>query len=131
MDVRAPSLARRASNPGAETVLLQPTADAPLAFRVRALTKVYRVGAVDVQALRGVDLDVPAGEMVVFLGPSGSGKSTLLNILGGLDHPSGGLVSFYGEELTAADDRALTRYRRDHVGFVLPVLQSDPQPYGA
>ncbi|MDP7295797.1 MAG: ABC transporter ATP-binding protein, partial [Vicinamibacterales bacterium] len=68
--------------------------------------------------LRGVDLELWAGETVVLLGPSGSGKSTLLNILGGLDRPSSGQVFFRGGELTAFDDRGLTRYRRDHVGFV-------------
>jgi putative ABC transport system ATP-binding protein len=84
----------------------------------RGLTKVYRTGEVEVQALRGVDLDFFAGELVVLLGPSGSGKSTLLNILGGLDRPSGGRVLFRDAELTAFDDAALTRYRREHVGFV-------------
>ncbi|MEQ8965517.1 MAG: ABC transporter ATP-binding protein [Azospirillaceae bacterium] len=87
-------------------------------FTVRGLTKVYRTGAVVVEALRGVDLDLFAGEMAVLLGPSGSGKSTLLNILGGLDAPTAGHVWFRKAELTAFDDRALTAYRRDHVGFV-------------
>ncbi len=84
----------------------------------RGLTKVYRTGDVTVDALRGVDLDLQASELIILLGPSGSGKSTLLNILGGLDRPTGGQVVFLGEELTAFDDAALTRYRRDHVGFV-------------
>ncbi len=88
------------------------------AFRTRGLTKVYRTGEVEVHALRGVDLDLFEGELVVLLGPSGSGKSTLLNILGGLDSPTGGRVFFHDAELTAFDDRALTRYRREHVGFV-------------
>ncbi len=87
-------------------------------FATRALRKIYGSGASQVQALRGVDLEIPAGELVVLLGPSGSGKSTLLNILGGLDRPSSGLVYFRGEELTAFDDAALTHYRRRHVGFV-------------
>jgi putative ABC transport system ATP-binding protein len=87
-------------------------------FRTRGLTKVYRTGEVEVHALRGVDLDLFAGEIAVLLGPSGSGKSTLLNILGGLDQPTAGEVRFYDLELTALDDRALTAYRRDHVGFV-------------
>ncbi|WP_448192765.1 ABC transporter ATP-binding protein [Azospirillum sp. sgz301742] len=78
----------------------------------------YRTGEVEVQALRGVDLDLFAGELVVLLGPSGSGKSTLLNILGGLDRPSGGQVFFRNAELTAFGEGALTRYRREHVGFV-------------
>jgi len=87
-------------------------------FAARGVTKVYHMGEVDVHALRGVDLELYAGEFVVLLGPSGSGKSTLLNILGGLDVPSGGRVFYRGEELTEFDDAALTRYRRDHVGFV-------------
>src|SRR5262249_6414432 len=76
------------------------------------------MGEVEVQALRGVDLDLFEGEFIVLLGPSGSGKSTLLNILGGLDVPSGGRVCYRDQDLTAADDAALTRYRRRHVGFV-------------
>lgn len=76
------------------------------------------MGEVDVQALRGVDLDLYSGEFVVLLGPSGSGKSTLLNILGGLDVPSAGSVHYRDQELTNFDDAGLTSYRRDHVGFV-------------
>jgi putative ABC transport system ATP-binding protein len=84
----------------------------------RDLTKVYRMGEVEVHALRGADLDLYAGEFVVLLGPSGSGKSTLLNILGGLDVPTSGTVRYLDQELTAAGEAALTRYRREHVGFV-------------
>ena len=87
-------------------------------FEARSLTKTYGMGEVRVQALRGVDLDFYAGELVVLLGPSGSGKSTLLNILGGLDTATSGRVSYHGKELTAATDRELTEYRRSHVGFV-------------
>jgi len=87
-------------------------------FHARGLTKVYRMGEVEVQALRGVDLDLFEGELVVLLGPSGSGKSTLLNILGGLDAPSSGNVRFRDHDLVAADERELTRFRREHVGFV-------------
>ncbi|TXL73125.1 ABC transporter ATP-binding protein [Vineibacter terrae] len=87
-------------------------------FSAQGLTKVYTAGEVQVHALRGLDLDVYAGEVVVLLGPSGSGKSTLLNIMGGLDHASGGRLFFKDLELTALDDRALTAYRRQHVGFV-------------
>jgi len=90
----------------------------PRILGTRGLTKLYRTGEVEVQALRGVDLDLFAGELVVLLGPSGSGKSTLLNILGGLDRPSGGQVFFRDAELTAFGERALTRYRRENVGFV-------------
>ena len=87
-------------------------------FRMRGVTKVYRMGEVDVHALRGVDLDLYAGEFVVILGPSGSGKSTLLNILGGLDVPTDGTVTYRDHNLTGADDDELTRYRREHIGFV-------------
>jgi putative ABC transport system ATP-binding protein len=87
-------------------------------FAARGLTKIYHMGEVDVHALRGVDLELYAGEFVVLLGPSGSGKSTLLNILGGLDVPSGGTVIYRGQEMTEFDDNALTRYRRENVGFV-------------
>jgi putative ABC transport system ATP-binding protein len=83
-----------------------------------ALTKVYHTGAVDVHALRGVDLQLLERELVVLLGPSGSGKSTLLNILGGLDTPTSGQVRFRDLEITTGDESTLTRYRRDHVGFV-------------
>ena len=88
------------------------------AFAVRGLTKTYGEGHSAVHALRGVDIDLPKGEIVVLLGPSGSGKSTLLNILGGLDRATSGTAAFDGQELTTMSDRDLTRYRRDHVGFV-------------
>jgi putative ABC transport system ATP-binding protein len=87
-------------------------------FRARNLTKVYRTGEVEVFALRGIDLDLGKGEMAVLLGPSGSGKSTFLNILGGLDRATDGTVHFRDLELTACTERQLTRFRRDHVGFV-------------
>ena len=94
------------------------THDKDLIFRAQGLTKVYRMGDVEVHALRGIDLELRAGEFVVMLGPSGSGKSTLLNILGGLDVPSAGQMSYHGEDLTNAGDARLTRFRRDNVGFV-------------
>jgi putative ABC transport system ATP-binding protein len=84
----------------------------------RGLTKRYRMGEVEVVALRGVDIDLFEGELVVLLGASGSGKSTLLNILGGLDVPTEGRVAYRGEDLTGADADELTWYRRRHVGFV-------------
>jgi putative ABC transport system ATP-binding protein len=87
-------------------------------FRARGLSKVYRMGEVAVHALRSVDLELYEGEFVVLLGPSGSGKSTLLNILGGLDVPTSGEVSFRDHNLVKADERELTRFRREHVGFV-------------
>ncbi|HSQ30077.1 MAG TPA: ABC transporter ATP-binding protein [Gemmatimonadaceae bacterium] len=87
-------------------------------FHARALEKIYLMGEIEVRALHGLDLDLFEREFVVILGPSGSGKSTLLNILGGLDAPTRGEVHFRDHDLVAADDRALTRYRREHVGFV-------------
>ncbi|OQW98470.1 MAG: ABC transporter [Desulfobacteraceae bacterium A6] len=87
-------------------------------FQVRDLTKIYKMGEVEVHALRGADLELYSGEIVVFLGPSGSGKSTLLNILGGLDTATSGSVSYRGKDLTNANEQELTEYRRFHVGFV-------------
>jgi len=80
--------------------------------------KVYGTGSIEVEALRGIDLDVYAGEFIVLLGPSGSGKSTLLNILGGLDVPTSGELRWRDHDLVSADERELTRFRREHVGFV-------------
>ncbi|NDW53024.1 ABC transporter ATP-binding protein [Aliiroseovarius sp. PrR006] len=88
------------------------------AFKVQDLTKTYGEGHSAVHALRGADLEIGDGEIVVLLGPSGSGKSTLLNILGGLDRASSGTVQFRDQILTDLDDRGLTNYRRRHVGFV-------------
>jgi len=88
------------------------------AFEAVGITKVYRMGEVEVHALRGVDLRIWDGEFVVILGPSGSGKSTLLNVLGGLDAPTAGVVRYREHDLATADDRRLTAYRREHVGFV-------------
>jgi putative ABC transport system ATP-binding protein len=87
-------------------------------FHVHGITKVYHMGDVDVHALRGVDFDLNEGEFIVVLGPSGSGKSTLLNILGGLDTPTSGEVLYRDHKLTSANEAALTRFRREHVGFV-------------
>lgn len=103
-----------------------PIADSPIAnpitpdvvFHARDLRKVYDMGEVQVHALRGIDLDLFASELVVLLGASGSGKSTLLNILGGLDRATSGKVQYHGKELTDANDKELTEYRRHHVGFV-------------
>ena len=87
-------------------------------LRMRSLCKTYGSGETAVRALRDVDLDVRAGEFIVLLGASGSGKSTLLNILGGLDRPSSGELEFLDHRLSGAGDEELTRYRREHVGFV-------------
>lgn len=89
-----------------------------IVFKVGGLTKVYAMGEVRVEALRGIDLEFYERELVVMLGPSGSGKSTLLNIMGGLDTATGGHVSYLGKELTKANEKELTEYRRYHVGFV-------------
>ncbi len=88
------------------------------AVAMREVTKVYVMGEIEVHALRGISLDFEDGGFTVLLGPSGSGKSTLLNILGGLDTPTGGQVLYRGQDLTRADERALTFYRRRRVGFV-------------
>jgi putative ABC transport system ATP-binding protein len=87
-------------------------------FCMRHVARTYVVGEVRVHALVDVNLELHAGEFVVILGPSGSGKSTLLNLLGGLDVPSAGEIWYRDHDLARADDRALTRYRREHVGFV-------------
>ena len=104
---KLPTEAHKAPARGADTV-----------FTAKGVTKVYSMGEVSVHALRGVDLKLFASEFIVLLGPSGSGKSTLLNILGGLDLPTKGSVSYRGLDLSAADDAARTEYRRSHVGFV-------------
>lgn len=106
------------SNSDRQSLLPESTARQSAVFRARGLTKVYTMGEVQVHALRGVDLDLFLGEFVVLLGPSGSGKSTLLNILGGLDVPTSGTIHYFDQELTQFDDTGLTRYRREHVGFV-------------
>ncbi len=87
-------------------------------FRAEKIAKYYETGETKVHALRGVDLSLYEGELVVLLGPSGSGKSTLLNILGGLDQPSAGKLFFHGREVTAFSQEELTQFRRDHIGFV-------------
>lgn len=87
-------------------------------YRVRGLTKVYGEGPTAVHALRGVDLEISRGELLVLLGPSGSGKSTLLNILGGIDRGTAGEVHYENLELSGMNDRQLTEYRRHHVGFI-------------
>jgi putative ABC transport system ATP-binding protein len=97
-----------------------------ITLAVQGLTKVYATGAGEVQALRGVDLDIHTGELMVLLGPSGSGKSTLLNILGGLDRASSGRALFHGQDLTAASDQGLTRYRRASVGFIFQFFNLMP-----
>ncbi len=100
-----------------EAALMEPS-DGNGVFEANRVTKTYVMGEVSVHALRGVDLRLRASEFIVLLGPSGSGKSTLLNILGGLDVPTSGTVSYRGRDLSGADDATRTAYRRNHVGFV-------------
>ena len=87
-------------------------------LQIDNLSKLYQMGEVTVTALNNVSLSIGEGELIVILGPSGSGKSTLLNIIGGMDHPSEGKITVRGNEITKFDDKELTRYRRDHIGFV-------------
>jgi putative ABC transport system ATP-binding protein len=108
-------------NPSATPPLIEPLSErsaAEAVFKIQDVSKVYKMGEVEVHALRSVDLELFSGELVVLLGASGSGKSTLLNIIGGLDVPTSGRVIYRDHDLTAATDRQLTEYRRDHVGFV-------------
>lgn len=107
-------------------VALSPPEPGEAAFEVRGLGKVYKTGAGDVHALRGVDLDILGGETLVLLGPSGSGKSTLLNILGGLDRATSGSARFHDLELTRASEAELTRYRRRSVGFIFQFFNLVP-----
>src|SRR3954451_15810387 len=92
--------------------------DLTYAVRVQGLTKTFGEGRTEVQALRGVDLDVPRGQLLAIMGPSGSGKSTLLHILGALDAPTAGTIEVAGQHYEGLDDRGLTRLRREHIGFV-------------
>ena len=97
---------------------MQQAVEPSAVFIAKHLVKTYRMGEVEVQALRSIDLELYRGELVVLLGPSGSGKSTLLNILGGLDAPTSGEVYYLDHKLTGASGADLTRFRREHVGFV-------------
>src|SRR5688572_25607013 len=88
------------------------------AIELEKVTRIYEGGASEVRALRGVDLNLDAGSATAIVGPSGSGKSTLLHICGALDSPTAGVVRVLGVDLTRADDATLTRFRRDHLGFI-------------
>jgi ABC-type lipoprotein export system ATPase subunit len=85
---------------------------------IHQLYKTYHRGTESVEAVSGIDLEIKKGEFVVILGPSGGGKSTLLNLIGGIDHPTSGTVSVSGFALEKASEESLTRFRRDHIGFV-------------
>jgi len=100
--------------------------DRPVLYTVRGLAKSYRMGDVTVHALRGVDLDIYQGELLVLLGPSGSGKSTLLNLLGGMDTPTSGTVRLGDVDLADFSERRLTAYRREHVGFIFQFFNLIP-----
>jgi putative ABC transport system ATP-binding protein len=115
MDVITGQASSRA--PGAQRVVV---------LEARGLSKVYDMGEVQVRALRSVDLDLHAAELAVLLGASGSGKSTLLNIIGGLDRPTSGTLRYGGWDLSHADDKELTRYRREYVGFVFQLYNLIP-----
>ena len=87
-------------------------------LRLEDVSRSYQMGMVEVKALSGVSLEVPGGEFIVILGPSGSGKTTLLNLVGGIDSPTSGRISVGGLDITTLDEKGLTSYRRNHVGFV-------------
>jgi len=97
---------------------------------MRGVDKTYRAGAVDVQALKGISLDIEPGTFTVVIGPSGSGKTTLLNLVGAIDAPTAGTVELCGQDLRSLEDDALSAFRARHVGFVfqgfslLPVLSA-------
>ncbi len=95
-----------------------PSSERSSILTAEGVSKVYQMGDVEVHALRGVDVPLYEGELMVLLGPSGSGKSTLLNILGALDVPTAGRVLYRGDDIAGHGERELTRFRRDHVGFV-------------
>jgi putative ABC transport system ATP-binding protein len=113
------------------TALPYAPADTALAVSATALTRTYGEGGSAVHALRGVSLEVPAGQFTAVMGPSGSGKSTLMHLLAGLDTPDAGSVRIAGEDITRMSDRELTRLRRKHIGFVfqsfnlLPTLTAE------
>jgi len=103
-----------------------PTGPAATAIRLERIVKTYGSGEVAVHALRGIDLEINAGQLVVVLGPSGSGKTTLMNVIGGIEPPTGGRISVAGRDITTLDDRALTAYRRAEVGFVFQFFNLVP-----
>src|SRR5438132_10757601 len=90
----------------------------PIVVSATGVTRTYGAGDTEVRALRGVDVDIPVGQMTAVMGPSGSGKSTLMHILAGLDKPTSGSVRIDGTEITTLGDTALTKLRREHIGFV-------------
>jgi len=105
--------------------LEMPPTDVPL-LSARAVSKIYRMGEIQVPALREVDLDIQTGEILAILGPSGSGKSTLLNMIGGMDRPTSGRILFGEQDLTHASERQLTLFRRHQIGFVFQFFNLVP-----
>jgi putative ABC transport system ATP-binding protein len=97
-----------------------------IVLKLEDVSRSYQMGQVEVRALTGVSLDITRGEFIVILGPSGSGKTTLLNLVGGIDSPTSGKISVDGIELSALDDKGLTEYRRNHIGFVFQFFNLIP-----
>jgi putative ABC transport system ATP-binding protein len=116
---------------GGDSAALETHASDGVVVSARDLRRRYGEGSTAVEALRGVSLDVTRGQLVAVMGPSGSGKSTLMHLLAGLDQPTSGSVTIAGTEITRLDDAAMTRLRRDHIGFVfqffnlLPMLSAE------
>ncbi len=96
------------------------------ALQLEDVSRSYQMGLVEVKALTGVTLDITRGEFIVILGPSGSGKTTLLNLVGGIDSPSSGKITVDGIEISALDEKGLTDYRRNHIGFVFQFFNLIP-----
>ncbi len=111
--------------PGAAPTGVEPGRDGA-AVRLEGVTLTFGEGDVAVHALRGLDLEIEAGQFVVVLGPSGSGKTTLMNVVGGIESPTSGRVIVGGRDLVGMDDRALTTYRREEVGFIFQFFNLVP-----
>ncbi len=97
-----------------------------IVLKLEDVSRSYQMGQVEVKALTGVSLDITRGEFIVILGPSGSGKTTLLNLVGGIDSPTSGKITVDSIELSALDDKGLTEYRRNHIGFVFQFFNLIP-----
>ncbi|NQT73339.1 MAG: ABC transporter ATP-binding protein [Chloroflexi bacterium] len=95
-------------------------------LKLENVSRIYKMGQINVKALDNVSLEIMKGEFIVILGPSGSGKTTLLNLIGGMDSPTSGKIMSDGIETTALDEKGLTRYRRDHIGFVFQFFNLIP-----
>lgn len=102
------------------------TSSNAISFKTNSLTKIYATGETEIHALRGVNIEIPSGEIIVLLGPSGSGKSTFLNIIGGLDQATSGQVLFHGRDLATFNSKELTYFRRENIGFVFQAYNLVP-----